>query len=467
MFIATNWNPIYWNTACLIVDSGSLEDNSQEELVDIYEEEASDFAEGITYEDLPDKSAKIRKTASTDYSKVATALGKIIGEGIKVSLTDINESDFSFKPDVKNNQILFGLKGLLNVSDDFIKDIIANRPYKSPLDFINKVKPKKQGMISLIKSGAFNNMIPDTKLCLAWYIWETCDKKKLVNMRNMLSLIKNDIIDPNMYPKEYKIFEFNRYLKAICKIDKDTYSTNERVINFLTSIGQEELVSDDKTISAKKWDKIYQKEMDVFRNWMKENQKEIVDKLNETVFKKDWLKYAGNKPNLSKWEMEVMCFYYHEHELKNVNKPKYGIMDFSKLPREPVVDYTFKKGDKEIKMFILNKIAGTCIAKNKTKGIVTILTESGVVNVKFPRDYFNLFDRQISEKQPDGKKKVIEKSWFGRGNKIIVTGIRQGDDFISKKYSKTPGHRLYHILDILPEGDLEIQSERIDVDAKV
>lgn len=416
---------------------------------------------------MPDRSAKIRKTASTDYSKVAKALGKIMGEGIRVSLTDINKSDFSFKPDVKNNQILFGLKGLLNVSDDFIKDIINNRPYKSPVDFVNKVKPKKQQMISLIKSGAFNKMIPDTKLCLAWYVWEVCDKKQTVNMRNMLGLIRNDILDPNLYPEEYRIFEFNRYLKAKCKINKETYSTDERVVNFLNSIGLEELISDNRTISAKEWDKIYQKKMNVFRDWMKDNQKEIVNKLNENVFKKDWEKYAGEKPSLSKWEMEVMCFYYHEHELKKVNNPKYGIMDFNRLPVEPTVDYTFKKGDKEIKIFVLNKIAGTCIAKNKAKGIVTILTESGAVNIKFPKEYFNIFDRQISERQPDGTKKVIEKSWFGRGNKIIVTGIRQGDDFISKKYNKTPGHRLYRILDVLPDGDLELQSERMESSAEV
>ena len=27
---------------------------------------------------------------------------------------------------------------------------------------------------------------------------------------------------------------------------------------------------------------------------------------------------------------------------------------------------------------------------------------------------------------------VLEKSWFYRGNMIVVTGIRSGDDFISK-----------------------------------
>ena len=56
--------------------------------------------------------------------KIAKAIGDIRSVGIKVSLVDINKSDFGFKPDPVNNQILFGLKGLLNVGDDVIVSII-------------------------------------------------------------------------------------------------------------------------------------------------------------------------------------------------------------------------------------------------------------------------------------------------------------------------------------------------------
>ena len=37
IYLATHFNAIYWNTACLIVNSGALEDNSEEEIVDIYD----------------------------------------------------------------------------------------------------------------------------------------------------------------------------------------------------------------------------------------------------------------------------------------------------------------------------------------------------------------------------------------------------------------------------------------------
>lgn len=465
LYIATNWDPIYWNTGCLIVNSGSLQDNSTTEIVDIYEPEHQEFSEGTTFEDLPDRSGKIKRTSSTDYSKTAKALGEIINAGIKVSLVDINNSDFGFKPDVKNNQILFGMKALLNVSDDLVFKIIENRPYISPKDFINKVKPNKQAMISLIKGGAFDNMMDRTK-CMIWYIWETCDKKKVINLRNMGGLIKNNLL-PERTKEEIdarRIYEFNRYLKSLCKNKDDDvyYHLNDRAIEFLNEMEYDYLFDIDNTnkikIKIKDWTKIYQSWMDVFRKWISDNHDDILNQLNFLTFKNDWDKYA--KGNLSSWEMEALCFYYHEHELEHINKNRYNFVDFFSLPEYPIIENSFEKGGKTINLYKLNKISGTCIAKDKNKSSVSLLTTTGVVNVKFRKEYFALFDKQISEKQPDGTKKVIEKSWFNRGNMIIVQGIRQGDNFIAKKYSSTPGHTLYHILEITKDGEIITQSER-------
>jgi DNA polymerase-3 subunit alpha len=158
--------------------------------------------------------------------------------------------------------------------------------------------------------------------------------------------------------------------------------------------------------------------------------------------------------------MEVLCFYYHEHELAAIDQSRYGFADFNKLSEDPVVDRSFVKGGKEIKIFKLDKICGTCIAKNKTKSTVTLLTTTGVVNVKFRKEYFSLFDKQISVRQEDGTKKIVEKSWFNRGNMIVVTGMRSGDDFISKKYASTGGHQLYRIEKINPDGTLVLKDSR-------
>ena len=466
IYFVINFNPIYWNTACLIVNSGSLEDNSEEEIVDIYAPEAQDLAEGVKFIDLPDKSAKIRRTAATDYGKIAKAIGDIQAAGIKVSLADINKSKFGFAPDVENNRILFGLKGMLNVGDDVVAAIIANRPYSSPKDFLNKVKPGKQAMISLIKGGAFDSM-EDRKFTMAWYIWETCDKKSRITLQNMGGLIRHNLL-PEKTPEQImarRVYEFNRYLKAITKADKyayaGMYSLDERAIAFLHEIECDDIMETDNLswyVKTKAWDNIYQKHMDVFRKWIASDKEAILDALNTEIFMQDWEKYA--KGTISAWEMEVLCFYYHEHELEHINNDRYGFVDFYSLPEDPVIEKTFTKGGKDIHIFKLNRICGTCIAKNKTKSTVTILTTTGVVNVKFRKEYFTMFDKQISERQADGTKKIMEKSWFNRGNMIVVTGIRSGDDFVSKKYASTGGHQLYKIDAVLPNGELILKDSR-------
>lgn len=431
ILIATKWNPIYWNTACLIVNSGSLEDEDSQ------------------------------KNTSTNYEKIAKAIGDIQKAGIKISLVDINKSDFGFKPDVENNQILFGLKGMLNINDDLVKEIISNRPYVSPRDFLNKVRPKKQAMISLIKGGAFDNML-DRKLCMGWYLWEVCDKKNRLTLQNMGGLIKYDLI-PEKLTLSRRVFEFNRYLKSISKGQKGIYLVDERALNFLQEIGCDDLVNIDNTswsMKVKEWEKEYQNYMDNIRSWLNVNQKEILEKLNSLIFKDYWNQYAQG--NISAWEMEVLCFYYHDHELKDVNMNKYGFSDFLTIPSEPEVERSFiAKTGHEVKIFKLYKIFGTCIAKNKTKSTVSLLTPSGVVNVKFRKEYFSLFDKQISERQPDGSKKVVDESWFNRGEMIVVQGIRSEDNFITKKYSTTPGHQLYKIKKVLDNGNIELTATRV------
>jgi DNA polymerase-3 subunit alpha len=430
--LAINFNPIYWDTACLIVNSGATD------------EEAG---------------------GSTDYGKIAKAIGDIMSAGIKVSLANINKSDFGFAPDVENNRILFGLKGMLNVGDDIVANTIANRPYVSPRDFLNKVRPGKQAMISLIKGGAFDEMM-DRKLCMGWYIWETCDKKKRITLQNMSGLIRYGVIptDDEKLVTAKRIFEFNRYLKAVCKsLDPKTYYLDERGLNFIMELGYENLltvVMDNYMLDVAEWEKkVYQPWMDVVRNWIASDKEGILNKLNTCIFKEDWDKYAQG--TLSAWEMEVLCFYYHDHELKNVNMAKYGLSDFHSLPEEPVVERTFtSRAGTEVKIFKIFKICGTCIAKNKTKGTVTLLTNTGVVEVKFRKEYFSLFDKQISEKGADGVKHVVQKSWFNRGNMIVVQGIRSGDDFIAKKYQSTGGHQLYRIEEIKEDGSLILADSR-------
>ena len=433
LYLATNFNPIYWNTACLIVNSGALEQGEDE---------------------------------STNYTKIAKAIGAIREAGIKVSLADINNSGFGFKPDVENNEILFGLKGLVNVGDDLVKSIIDNRPYASPKDFLQKVKPNKQAMIALIKGGAFDKML-DRKLCMAWYIWETCDKKSRLTLQNLNGLMSRNLVPNNTKELQdaKRIYEFTRYLKYITKLDpckyNGMYSLDERAISFLQEMEYDDLMETDNLawfIKIKDWDKVYQSYMNTFRTWINSDKDNILKKLNQAIFLEDWNKYASG--NISSWEMEALCFYYHEHELANINKSKYGISSILNIPDEPVVDRSFEKNGRTINIFKLYKICGTCIAKNKDRSTVSLLTPDGVIEVKFRKEYFTLFDKQISQKDADGIKHVVEKSWFNKGSMIIVQGIKLNDVFVAKKYNSSQGHQLYKIDSIDEDGDIVIRNER-------
>ena len=50
---------------------------------------------------------------------------------------------------------------------------------------------------------------------------------------------------------------------------------------------------------------------------------------------------------------------------------------------------------------------------------------------------------------------------FSRGNKIIVTGIRRENEFLAKKYSRTPYHLVEKIETINEDGTVVIRSERV------
>lgn len=418
---------IFWNCACLITDSGAAKENE-----------------------------------SADYNKIAIAIGKMKKNGIKIIPPDVNKSEAIFAPDVDNNCIYYGFKSLVSVGDDVISQIISNRPFVSVPDFLNRVKLKKPAVLSLIKSGAFDSLEPNRMELMGWYIWRTCDKKKRLTLQNMRKLILEDLV-PSSLEHERAVFEFNRYLKAVCKFDAENYKLDERALSFIENnyLDLFSIVNYDKILNIKQWDKIYQKEMDNLREWLKKDGEEVLFKLNEKIFKEDWDKYI-KRPNYSSWEMESACLYFHEHELKNINNGKYGLRDFETLPVEPRVAKSFEKGGRTINMFELSKIIGTVIAKDKNKNIISLLTRGGtVVTIKFPKAYYSIYDKQISVMGEDGKKKVIEKSWFTKGNMLVINGMRRGDnDFVAKKYASQGGHTLYRVSEIDDFGNIMITSER-------
>ena len=479
MNLAYKYPPVFWNCACLINDSGGNGDEIEEEseespscLEEEYSNNFEDFCEDEEDDSDEDEEVSIKtekkkkKTKVTNYGKISTAIGKMRMEGIEVAPPDINYSTYTFSPDAEHNIIRYGLSGITRIGEDIIKAIIANRPYSSLADFISKVKLTKPQMVNLIKSGAFDSVCKDREQAMREYIDSIADKKKRLTLQNAQMLIDHNLF-PDEYSFEIRVYNFNKFLKKYCKTGE-----NYGLIDYPLSFYQEHFDTDllsysedgvSALISQKDWDKIYKKKMDTLRAYIKENSEELLTTLNNQIVDELWNKYCSG--NISKWEMDSVSFYSHPHELTGFKDHYYGVVDFFQLPEEPEVERTFTTKDgRVIPMFKLVKIAGTVLDKNKAKKTIELLTKTGVVTVKI-YGVFSEYDRQLSIKDPTtGKKKVIEKSMFTRGNKLIITGIRQDDSFIAKMYKNTPGHRIVQIEKINSDGTAEIKEERAQIE---
>lgn len=450
LYLATNFPEVFWNCACLIVNAGGAE------LMD-----ADDV------DDDEDDTEK-KKNKSVNYGKISTAIGETLKKGISVLPPDINRSSLIFSPDLEQNSIVYGLKGITRIGTQLVYDIIDGRPYTSINDFLNKIKVNKTQMIALIKSGAFDSLCGNRETAMNDYLDLIADKKKRITLQNMQKLIEFNLI-PDEYEFEVKVFNFNKYIK---KFKEGTdYRLDTIAMKFFTENYDESVLrnivvnGNEQTalISQSTWDNTYKKAMNPIRDWMKKNQQQILDALNQKLVELVAEKYTEG--NISKWEMDSLGFYYHDHELINLKKDIYDITNFFNLPEEPEIDRSFEKDDKKINMYKIHRIAGTVIDKDKNKSSVILLTQDGVVTVKVWKNQYAIWDRQIARKNPDGTKTIVEKSFFQRGNKLIITGIRREDNFIPKKYKNTEWPLFEKIIELDDKGFIiESATERAEVD---
>jgi len=75
-----------------------------------------------------------------------------------------------------------------------------------------------------------------------------------------------------------------------------------------------------------------------------------------------------------------------------------------------------------------------------------------------------MFDKQLSQKGADGRKHVLEKSWFSRGTLLMIQGIRRENDFIPKKRKDSFYPVISKITAMHEDGTLEFQTERQEVE---
>ena len=474
MNLAFKYPVMFWNCACLISDSGGADSEEEEieENIEVEEESYEDSIEEFSNEEEDDElddeetstKKEKKKVRTNNYGRIATAIGKIKSSGVEVAPPNINKSTYTFSPDIENNTIQYGLSGISRIGEELIRRIIGARPYESVEDFLNKVKINKPQMINLIKSGAFD-VFGNRIEIMNNYIDSISDKKKTINLRNMQMLINFNLI-PEEYSFQIKVFNFNKYVKKFkwnnfYLIDEIAFHFYEQHFD-LDKLIPSTNVQADFMIKQTDWDKIYKHHQDVIRPYIKENETLIKDKVNSILFKELWDKYAEG--TISKWEMDAVSFYSHEHELAEADFFDREVENFGDLPEQPIIDRIIPIKGKQIPLFKITRIAGTILDKDKAKKTVTLLTTDGVVTVKIFGEVFNHYDKQISQKNEiTGKKSVIEKSWLSRGNKIIVTGIRREDSFIAKKYKNTPYHLVELISEIDDYGNIITKDERVEV----
>ena len=474
MNLAYRYPIMFWNCACLISDAGGAESSEEgEEEEAVVEEINYEDYEGIENfvdeddededddeeEETSKANKKKKKTKSTNYGKIASAIGKIKSGGVNVAPPDINKSTYTFSPDIENNTIRYGLSGITKVGEELVKTIMDGRPYTSVDNFLGRIKINKPQMVNLIKSGAFD-CFGDRNKIMYDYIASVSDTKKRITLQNMKMLIDFGLI-PDKYDMERRVYNFNKYIKKF-KLDGTYFGLDEVAFAFYSQhfdMDKVEPCEDTESgfkIKQTTWDNYYQKHMSIVRPYVQKHAAELLVSVNDRLMSETWNKYCTG--SLSKWEMDSVSFYSHEHELCGLDMDRYELTDFFDLPEDPIVDRVIPIKGKQVPILKLFRICGTVLDRDKAKKTVTLLTTSGVVTVKIFGGVFAQYDKQISERGADGKKHVIEKSMFSRGNKIIVIGVRDGDAFRAKKYSKTPFHLVEQIVEVNADGTMLTRS---------
>lgn len=450
------WNPIYWQTANLIVDSGSNDATSND---------------------------------ATNYGKIGIAIANVQKEGVKVEIPLINEAEFGFEPDVNNNRIIFGLKGINGINTEISQAIIQNRPYSSMADFVHKlidtniVKPAQ--MIKLIKAGCFCELdCKDKTETMDWYLRNYKFKPlQSLGLAQLGKMREKDLI-PEEFDKCVKILLLKNYIlddegffcnyidsekKPLKRGYHDRYyildeTSQEKFKDYFSENCIIDVVNEFYVVSEKKIIKEAEEYIKPFRQWM--SSADALNRYNLSMYLDLWEEVASGNP--AHWSMQALTYYDDEHELEHVNEKMYGIVDFNSLPEEPVAYDSYTRwinGEpKSIPKYNICRIAGTVVNADNNHHMVSLVTKYGLVNVKMNKGHYAFYNKKISEIDDNGKKHAVEKSWLERGQMIIVSGIRMGDTFYPRIYNDTIyKHTINLIKRVNEDGTLLLQTERTKV----
>ena len=474
--LATRYNPLFWSCACLCVNAGSsatdFEDSSDQDFGD--EEDVTptweeDIDEGSNVSDEPKKM----KSVPVNYPKIAKAISDAQLSGVQIMLPDINLAQLDFIPDVEHNAIVYSLSTVTNINQDLANAIIAGRPYSSLEDFMNRLTLTPVQMISLIKAGSFDALEQRPRQAIMRSYLEVLARTKVTLKEKVTTVHLGKAIELNIIPEDFnsqvRMFNYKKWVdknekqaaqKLYAIVDPDSVKFFETYLKDKMVLGKEyDLVPAGYAVKSSAFERKYKEFIAPLMDWFgsEEGRQLLYKNECEAVIKEMWDKYCQG--SLSAWEMSSMSFYHSGHELANMQSLAYNLRSFQELPEElkPVRMKKLKNG-KETPVYDIVGIAGTVVGANNNKHIVSLLTPTGVVDVKFYAGSYIHYNKNISTVDQKGKKTMIERSWFTRGNKLLIYGVRQENMFLPKTdYDKGIRHsvNLIESAGIYPKLKLE------------
>ena len=376
----------------------------------------------------------------------------------------------------------------------------------------NKALISKEQMFNLIKAGCFDNLEPNkTRLdLLEEYIHLEYPDKTSLTTANIDALINRGLI-PDEYENSLRYFHFRNYLREGVKVNdgeliqqledsmyKPTKSKKWYLLDGVDEADTQEIVEvffemfpqlqegkhwyyneDENYFSNAIWvesgasskgsfEALYKANISDLTRFMRSD--DLLEAYNFSLFTERKNEYIPG--SISSWEMETMCFYYNQHELAHLDRKYYNISNFFEMSEEPeIVDY-WEKTDRQtgevikIPKFKIHQICGVVLDRNTNKHTVTLLTEYGVVECKYQKGQFTFYDKRLSMiDEETGSKKIIENSWFKRGNLLFVRGIRNGDQFKIKTYKNTVySHSTSMIEKVYEDGICLCRDERTQIE---
>lgn len=441
-----HYSPVYWNIGCLSVEATPDEEGSG--------------------------------ANSVDYGKIAKAIYKMRKHGIEIKPPNIQHSNLTFTPIAKDNTILFGLVGIAGINTDIANQIISNRPYTSFKDFYTKNSYDgslitNSKFIQLIKSGCFDDFEPNRVKVMKQYILYSSEPKTELTMANLDMAIRIGCKIPRQMLSPYN------FRKYVCSSEfyysphpkfksKKLYWLDNKAQQYFKKNCKDQLQEnvdwfyqdDMMLIVDKSLEKLYKPVMDELKAYI--NTPEFIKEFNRQVMRKRYNELVSNQ-DVNHWSFETCSFFAKEHELAHIDRERYNIDLFDELPEEPRF-VTKRWGKREWKQYELAQIAAVVLDRNDNNHLLTVLDmNNNVVQCKFDANAYSFYKQQISEPDGQGGKTVVDPSWFKRGQSLILTGVRMGEnDFRVKAYrSSIYRHKVQKIVGVNNEtGEMIIQSYR-------